>query len=160
MEPKYVIGEKNFVFSMTLEQDELLGAISYEMIRDEPGTLTRAGEGMIDLADEVLNEEAVRVRDEGKGLGEKMGTAIRVALDMIKVHAWIYKKGYAKKILAITLVPEGEEFDASKIGELESFFGKHANRETANEVINFFFQRSGAFGIGTRAFSPAAMTTK
>jgi len=43
------------------------------MIRDEPGTLTRAARNDR-LADEVLNEEAVRVRDEGKDLA-KDGTA-------------------------------------------------------------------------------------
>lgn len=143
MDPKFVINDKTFVFGITLEQDELLGEIVYNMIKEVPDTLTKASEGMIDAS------------DVSKSVDQKMRTIVNVALDMIKVHAWIYMKGYAKRILAIILVPEGEEFDASKVDERAIFFGKHADRETANEVINFFFQRSGAFGIGTQAFLPA-----
>lgn len=143
MDSKRTINDRTFVFGITLEQDELLGAIVYDMITEVPETLTKASEGMIDASDAM------------KSVDQKMRTIVSVALDMVKVHAWIYKKGYAKRILAIILVPEGEEFDASKIGEREIFFGKYADREMANEVINFFFQRSGAFGIGTQAFLPA-----
>jgi len=146
VEPKYTIGGKNFVFGLTLEQDELLGVMAFDMISEVPDSLTGASDGMINVANEKTSKK------------EKLTSMVSVAMDMIKVHAWIYKKGYARKILAAVLIPEGSEFDASKVDELERFFSKNATREIANEVINFFFTRSGAFGVGMPVFSPEKST--
>jgi hypothetical protein len=41
------------------------------------------------------------------------------------------------------------------VDELKEFFAEHGDRDTANEVINFFFMRSGVFGLGTQASLPA-----
>ena len=51
--------------------------------------------------------------------------------------------------MAILLVEEGKEFDENDITEKMLFFGKHASREQATELVNLFFQRSGAFGVST-----------
>jgi hypothetical protein len=160
-----IVDGKKYIASISLRQDELLAPIVSEMLKECPDSLTHAGESTIDILaklregqehitsltsgdQERIDHEAIR-----KNIEETQKASVAIAMDMLKVQTWIYAKGYAKRILAILLVPEGEVFDESKISMREELFAVHADRETANEAINYFFQRSGVFGIGTRAFS-------
>lgn len=138
MTEKFKINSVDFVLSLTLEQDELLGIVIHEMLTECP-EIAEASQGMLKAAQD--------------GGGDKGQLIVKIAFDMAKAHAWIYKKGYARKILAVLLVPEGKEFQLADVPDREVFMGKHATREIANEVINFFFARSGAFGIATQAYS-------
>lgn len=169
MEPQVIDGKK-FVVILSLRQDELLAPIVLELLKEIPDSLSHASESTFDVLaklresqehitaltsgdQERIDHEAIR-----KNIEETQKASVAIAMDMLKVQTWIYAKGYAKRILAILLVPEGEAFDESKISMHEELFAVHADRETANEAINYFFQRSGVFGIGTRAFSRKAPT--
>jgi len=147
MKNKYEIAGKSFALTLTLRQDELLGAINHEMLTECPELMDASNgiskvkkskelirEGKLD-SPEILNSE------------EQQRTLVGVAFNMVKGHAWIYKKRYASRILAILLVPEDEELKKQSVEERQEFMADNATREMANEVINFFFTRSGAFGI-------------
>jgi hypothetical protein len=137
MEQKiYEIGERKFRFAISLEQDEILAPIIEEMLKDKPDVLASAAGAVIDLQKEPTSTMMQQ-------------NIVSIALDMVKLNAWVYAKRYARKIMAILLIEEGMEFDEKEITNKMLFFGKHASREQASELVNLFFQRSGAFGIST-----------
>ncbi|MBI2428733.1 MAG: hypothetical protein HYV29_08065 [Ignavibacteriales bacterium] len=166
------IGGKKFVAALSLRQDELLAPIILEMVKECPHALSHAGESTLDILSKLRDGQSqVKALKSGdtsaidldaikKNIEETQKASVSIAMDMITVQAWIYSKGYAKRIMAIILVLDGEKFDETKIYEREEFFGEHADRNTANEVISFFLTRSGVFGIGTRASSPMETATK
>ena len=137
MEQKiYEIGDRKFRFAITLEQDELLAPIIDEMLKEKPDVLASAADAMVDLMKEPT----------AANLQMK---SVQIAVDLVAMNAWIYAKRYARKVMAILLIEDGKEFDENEISEKMLFFGKHASREQAAELVNLFFQRSGAFGVGT-----------
>jgi hypothetical protein len=169
MEQKIIAGKK-FNLSLTLRQDELLAPIVTEMLKEIPDAFAHAGEQTIGLlanftrSQEIMGDltsgklEQIDLKEVRETILAMQKATVSVAMDMIKATAWIYSKGYASKMMAILLVPENAKFDETKISELAKFFAENADREKANEVVNFFFQRSGVFGIGTQAFLQKAAT--
>lgn len=169
MEPK-VIGGIKYVCSISLRQDELLAPIILELLKEIPDAISHAGESSLQILGKLregqAHVEALTSADPSKidlkaiqeNILETQRSSVAVAMDMMRVQAWIYSKGYAKRIMALLMVPMGEPFNEAVVKELEEFFALHADRETANEVINFFFQRSGVFGVGMQAFLPKAAT--
>lgn len=145
---KYTIGGKTYVFSLTLEQDELLAPIVQEMLKECPDALQGATEKLVELGG-----GATAVSDAQKAL-------VSISLDMMRVNAWVYAKKYARRILAILLVPLGKDFEEADVPEREKEMAKHATREVAAEVINSFFMRSGAFAVGSQASSAMAGETE
>jgi predicted house-cleaning noncanonical NTP pyrophosphatase (MazG superfamily) len=135
MKDKYEIAGKSFVLTLTLRQDESLGAINHEMLEECP-ELMDASSGIMKAKTETNTSKEA-----------KQKVLVKVAFNMVKAHAWIYKKRYASRILAILLVPQDEELKKQTVEERQEFMADNATRELANEVINFFFTRSGAFGI-------------
>jgi hypothetical protein len=134
---KYQINGAPYILSLTLEQDELLGEITSELFKECPDALSEASEGLVD---------AVEKKPTSK-------IAVSIAMNMMRVNAWVYKKKYARRILAILLVPEGQEFDEKDVPDRENVMKKYASKEISTEVINYFFTRSGAFGASTPASS-------
>jgi hypothetical protein len=165
-----IISDKKYIATISLRQDELLAPIIYEMMNECPDTINHTNKSTLDILGNLRegqhHVEALASGDDSKidlseikkNIEATQSSTVAVAMDMIMVNAWIYSKGYASKIMSILLVPEGEKFDESKIPALQELFGAQASREIANEVINYFFQRSGVFGIGMQAFSPKAAT--
>jgi hypothetical protein len=123
--------------SLTLEQDEMLGEITSELFKECPEALSNASEGLVSAQKEGINNKV----------------AVSIAMDMMRVQSWIYKKKYARRILAILLVPEGQEFNEQDVPDRENIMKKYASKEISNEVINYFFTRSGVFGASTPASS-------
>jgi hypothetical protein len=134
---KYQVNGAPYILSLTLEQDELLGEITSELFEERPEALSNASEGLISARSD--------------GISNKV--AVSIAMDMMRVRSWIYKKKYARRILAILLVPEGQEFDEKDVPDRENIMKKHASKEISNEVIDYFFTRSGVFGASTPASS-------
>lgn len=164
------INNKLYDCRITLRQDELLAPIIQELLNEIPESLEHAGRSVMNVFrnlqegnahieslksgdPEQIDLDAIR-----KNIESTHSTSVMIAMDMIKVQAWIYAKGYAKRIMAIILVPAGEEFNENNIAAQEELFGRTADRETANEVINYFFQRSGVFGIGIPGSLPKDST--
>lgn len=164
------VNDKKFIVVITLRQDELLAPIILQLLTEQPAALTHAGEKVIEVFSQVRdgqehinallsgNPEQIDLQAIRKNIEETQKSSVSIAMDMMKATAWIYSKGFAKRIMAILLVPEGETFDETKIAEREEYFGKFAGRAEANAVITYFFQRSGVFGIGTAAFFPKEAT--
>lgn len=149
MEKKYEIAGKVFDLTLTLRQDELLGAINHEMLEECP-ELVEASNGIskVQKSKRLIRDGKVDSK-EVLNPEQEQRTLVGVAFNMVKGHAWIYKKRYASRILAILLVPQDEEMKKQSVDERQEFMADNATRELANEVINFFFTRSGAFGIST-----------
>lgn len=157
MEPRkfYYINEKRFVFSLTLEQDELLAPIVRRMLEECPDALTTATRSLLEVARETVADPASRkperTADEIRRSQEDH--MLSMTLDLVKVNAWIYEKRLAREILAIVLVPEGGSFNEADLPERQLFMAHHATRDVASEVINHFFMRSGVFGVASATSS-------
>jgi len=132
----YEIGGRKFRFCLSLDQDELLAPIVLEMLKENPEILTSAGSAMINLQKEPT----------ATSLQQNL---LQIGFDAMKLNAWVYSKGYAQRIMATILVEEGKEFEAKDVTEKMIFFGKQDLRTEAAELVNYFFQRSGAFGTST-----------
>lgn len=149
MEKNYTIAGKIFTRTLTLGQDELLGPITYDMLENCDG-LMEASDGLAKARKSKQLIEEGNVDSQEILNGEQLQKVlVSVAFGIAKGNSWLYKMGYAKKILAILLVPQDEELKKQSQEEREQFMADNATREIANEVINFFFKRSGAFGINT-----------
>jgi hypothetical protein len=154
---KYEIGGKAFRFTLSLAQDEILAPIVRSMLTECPEALSSATRSMIDVSKAIPDGSAIPDDDRLRRLEDQMVT---LAFDMAKVNAWVYEKHFARRILAVLLVPTDKEFDENDISEREEFMAKHATRDVVREVINTFFTRSGVLGLSTGASSPTPATTK
>ncbi len=76
-------------------------------------------------------------------------------IKLLKVILWAQSRGYARKALAILLIPDGEEFNPDRVGDLEKEM-IHAPREAIIKVIGSFFPKSGSSVISTSSSSAAA----
>ena len=133
---EFTINGITYRVTLSLAQDELLAPITREMLIECPELLHASQELML----------AAKGQDASSNV-------IQFGLDMMKINAWIYGKKYARRILAVLLVPEGREFDEADVQERSEIMGKHASREVAQEVINFFFIKSGVFTVGMKSSS-------
>ncbi|MDP1675656.1 MAG: hypothetical protein Q8L88_02230 [Bacteroidota bacterium] len=136
------INDKLFHLIFTLEQDEILAPIVYEMFQELTDVFSRSSKSLINIAS-----------DNGEQKETILNEAVSVAIDMTKIKAWILQKRYARRLLAVLLVPAGEKFDESKILEREDFFKKNATPELTDEVISFFLSSSSIFGKNTQTSS-------
>jgi hypothetical protein len=137
---QYTVDEKKFNLIFTLEQDEILAPVVYEMFQDLTEVFSRSSKSLINIA-------------QGEKPGEKnnlLDQAVSVAIDLTKIKAWLLSKRYARKLLAVLLVEDGEEFDESKIAEKEHFFAVNATADVTDEVISFFLSSSSIFGKSTQ----------
>jgi hypothetical protein len=137
MEQKiYEIGGRKFRFALSLDQDELLAPIVLEMLKENSTLLSSSANAMVDMQQEPTSTSLKT-------------NLLQIGFDAMKLNAWVYAKGYAQRIMATLLVEEEKEFDAKDITEKMIFFGKQDCRKEASELVNLFFQRSGAFGVST-----------
>lgn len=166
------IGGKKFVFVLTGRQDELMGLIILEMFKEIPDAISHFGTGALDVITKMRNGnkyieplmsgnvDNVDLDQLLKEIESMQKEVVNLSMDMLKAKAWINAKGYLTRIMAILLVPEGEKFDESKIDEHQKFFQEQDVQRAGSEVIDYFFQRSGIFGLGTQAFLPTGMAKK
>ena len=133
-------------------QDELISPILLDVIEHNDDVLKELSKAISAGIKATKEHVDVSIPAMMAAFGENF---ILDAIKLLKVILWAQSRGYAKKALAILLIPEGEEFDPDKVGDLEKEM-IHAPREVLIEVIGSFFTKSGNSGVSTSSSSAAA----
>jgi hypothetical protein len=138
---KYLLPEK-----VCTGQDELLAPILTDAIDENKDLLKSFGQTVKAPGPKLAGDKSAL------GLGAPM--LIEATIDLLKVYLWLQSKHYVRKVLAIMLVPEGQEFDPDKVSDLEKEM-VHAPREVGLEVLQSFFPKSVGLGMFTPSSSAA-----
>ena len=143
METKiFEIDGKKFLYSLTVETDELTAPFEKEMLKAMPEILV------------AVSSYAAKIRttprpatdeqwEEMKDLFDK--ATLAVGYNIVAAKQWLRANKYTRKLMAILLVEDGKEFDEAKIPELENYFAKHATPKNASDVIDYFFMTKGGY---------------
>jgi hypothetical protein len=140
MDRKFTIAEKEFIFNLTVETDQLCAPIESEMYKALPSAFTVVAESLTKLA-QVKKPETEEEWTAAKKLIAD-GT-ISIGYSMVQITQWLREKKYGSRLMAILLKPIDKDFDESDITEREIFMRKHGTTKTMREVINLFFLKSG-----------------
>lgn len=155
---KFEIASKKYELKpLTLEQDELLAPIVREMLETFSEMFEKLA-SLIPPSSDVSGEESTpSIPPPDRGRLDEGLSSIELVVDILKINVWLHEKRYVRRLLAVLLTEEGQEFDESQVAEREKIMAK-VGREVAPEVIPFFFEQSGIFGTRTQRFSPETRT--
>jgi hypothetical protein len=162
---KYSFGGKNFIFRLSLRQSELLGPMMNDLIRECPELLSSQEETIVNIKQKF---EAAATGEENKEIMKAVQDQVVNAFQNIlklKLRSWLLKGKHVSRMLAILLVPEGLAFDEENIDDRTKFFAETIDLEDemqaakVDEVIDYFFQKSGVFGRSTPTSSDRLTAT-
>jgi hypothetical protein len=144
METKiYPINGINHYLKLTVAQDEALAPIMSELYDECGDTLTCSSNELATILNEKENQE------------KRQAASLNLSIDFLKLMSWIYKKKYARRVMAILLVPVGQEYADEDVPAREAEFAKQEVSDIAKEVIQYFFTKTGVFG---RSMPTSSMT--
>lgn len=150
---KLTIHGKTYTFGeMLVGQDELLAPILTDLLDEKP-ELVKAVSAALSAG---IKTAGGKVDISVAAMIAKLSDSFMDrTIDLVKLVLWAVGQKKLSKIMAIALIPEGQEFDPDRVPELEKEM-IHATRKDGLAVFAAFFAKSADSAGSTPNSSAAA----